>query len=171
MVTLLAIMDTFCGVILIVAGTAKLGSLRSFGDQIAAYNIVPALAARRIGSILPPAEIAVGVLVILNPRFAVASAGLFLCFAMAVGVNLLRGKKELHCGCFGSNGVHRISLVHVIANMMLVAAALTAFSTRPRVSFISFQIGTSVVVLLLLVSALYAMTPANLEPVVKGVNS
>lgn len=157
MAVLLGVLATISGIVLAVAGIAKLGNLRTFGHQITAYHIVPAPIADWLGFILPPAEIGIGISTILSPRYAVGSAALYLGFAIAVGVNLMRGKRELRCGCFGTRGAHRISYMHVTANILLACASLAAFHYQPHISFSSFQAGSSAVALLGLLSAWRAM--------------
>src|SRR5437868_15103779 len=55
------------------------------------------------------------------PISALFAAGLFFLFGSAVAVNLLRGRKELSCGCFGKKGAP-ISW-HIVARDVLFAVA------------------------------------------------
>lgn len=101
MSTTAGIADSICAIILFLAGCMKLGNLRAFGQQIIAYQVVPSHLARLAGYALPPLEVTLAALIIFIPRLAVASAVLFISFALAISVNIQRGRTELHCGCFG----------------------------------------------------------------------
>src|SRR5712691_11012406 len=158
--TAAGIADTICAVVLLVAGALKLGRLSVFGQQVAAYQIVPERLARVAGYVLPPAEMALGISMLFVPRLAVAAVVLFVLFALAVGVNILRGRTELRCGCFGAAGKHTISRAHVAANVGLALLATLTFVGgvgRDRASFLAFQIGVSALLLVALAAAWRAM--------------
>ncbi len=153
MATSAGIADTICAVVLLVAGGIKVSRLYSFGQQIVAYQILPRRLAHVLGYALPPAEIALGLSMLFVPRLAVAAAVLFISFAVAVGVNLVRGRTELRCGCFGPTGKHTISAAHVAVNFCLALLAAVTFIEPRRPTFAAFQVGLSAVLLVLLASA------------------
>jgi len=59
------------------------------------------------------------------PISALFAAGLFFLFGSAVAVNLLRGRRELPCGCFGKKGTP-ISWHLVARDILLAVASLLA---------------------------------------------
>lgn len=147
------IADAICASILLLAGAMKIGGLRAFGQQVAAYQVVPRRLSWFAGYALPPAEIIIGLALPFLPRLAVIAMVFFGSFAAAVGINLIRGRSELRCGCFGTTGLHTISKVHVVGNILLMMLAAATFVAKPRFAFIPFQIGISLVLLLVLLSA------------------
>jgi hypothetical protein len=157
------IAGTVCGVVLLIAGAMKVGGMRVFGQQIVAYNVLPRPLARLTGYLLPPAEMMLGISMLFVPRLAVVAALFFVSFALAVGLNLLRGRTELRCGCFGSTGQHTISRVHVAGNFGLALLAVLSFLENHRPSFLAFQAGVSLVLLVLLLSAWRALTPKHVQ--------
>ena len=159
--TTAGIADTICAVALLVAGALKLGSLSVFGQQIAAYQVVPKRLAQFTGYVLPPVEIVLGVSMLFVPRLAAAAAFLFVSFAVAVGMNIVRGRTELRCGCFGATGRHTISPAHVAANVGLTLLAALTFVGQSRPSFLAFQIGVSALLFIALAAAWRAMASAQ----------
>jgi len=161
--TLTGIADSICAVVLLAAGGMKLGDMRAFGQQIAAYQIIPHFLAGLAGYILPPIEIIAGILLLFAPRTGILSIALYVSFAAAVGVNLIRGKTELRCGCFGASGKHTISPTHVAANLGLALLATLVFVENRRPSFVTFEIGVSAILLILLAVAWRAILPPSPE--------
>ncbi len=143
--------------VLVIAGLLKIGSLSSFGKQIASYEIMPGSLATLSGYIIPPIEVGIGISLLFLPRVATGAAFLFMSFALAVGVNLLRGRSQLRCGCFGPSGKHTISPAHVVGNVGLSLLAIWVAVDNGRPSFLAFQIGTSLVFLAVLAQAWRAM--------------
>jgi hypothetical protein len=163
MATAAGISGTVCGVVLLIAGAMKIGGMRVFGQQIVAYNVVPKRLARLTGYLLPPVEMALGISMLFAPWLAAVATFLFASFALAVGLNLLRGRTELRCGCFGATGQHTISGVHVVGNFGLALLAGLSFLENHRPSFLAFQVGVSLVLLVLLISAWRAMAPKHVQ--------
>lgn len=147
MAAFVGLASSICGTILVVAGFMKLGQLRLFGEQIVTYQVIPRRLARYAGYLLPPTEIATGLALPVIPALAPVAILLFSSFAIAVGVNLARGRHELRCGCFGATGSHKISTGHIIGNCALAILAVVTFIARPSFSFQYFQLGVSSILL------------------------
>jgi Methylamine utilisation protein MauE len=143
--------------VLVIAGLLKIGNLSSFGKQITSYEIMPSGLARLSGYIIPPIEVGIGISLLFLPKIAIGAACLFISFALAVGVNLLRGRSQLRCSCFGPSGKHTISLTHVVGNVGLSLLATWVAVNNGRPSFLAFQIGTSIVFLAVLAQTWRAM--------------
>lgn len=151
--------SVICAVFLIAAGLLKIKSLSSFGDQIVAYQVLPVGIARLAGYLLPFIEIVLGAALLLIPRLGFVAAPLFVSFGIAVGLNLLRGRTELRCGCFGASGKHTISFSHLGGNVLLTALALFGAINALRPTFIAVQLGVSAVLLAVLWQTLRTMKP------------
>ncbi len=153
------IANVVCAIVLLAAGAMKLGHPSVFGQQITAYQVFPESLARVAGHVLPPIEVLLGISMLLVPQLAAAAVFLFASFALAVGFNVLRGRTDLRCGCFGATGLHTISWAHVAANATLALLAAIAFIGHHRPSFIAFQIGVSTLLVIALGAARRAMAP------------
>src|ERR1700730_1596922 len=86
------------------AAIHKLRDLRRFEEIFAAYGLLPFASGMRLSRAVPLLEAVVaGGLLLDGSRLAAASAGivLLLAYAGAITVNLLRGRRDLACGCGG----------------------------------------------------------------------
>jgi Methylamine utilisation protein MauE. len=115
---LIDILSGAASVLLVAAGTLKLGRRTELHHQIVSFDILPSSLVGVLSSGLPVIEILAGGGSLLGNRLAqVLSAVLYLGFSVAVGLNLVRGRVALKCGCFGSRGQLEISLMHVSATL------------------------------------------------------
>lgn len=155
---LLAAGTALCAFVLIGAGATKLLDLRSFSYQVRAYDLLPPRASRFVGYSLPPAEVLTGVLLVLAPALgAVPAAFLFGLFSAAIATNLVRGRRELVCGCFGPRGRRAISPMHVVVNVLLGSIAASGLLLDPRISLQAVMLASAVAAAVLLASAVTAL--------------
>jgi hypothetical protein len=101
-----------------------------FAGALAAYRLLPQAAVPAVARALPFAEVAIGAFALLPATRAaalVALAALMLSYALAIGINLARGRRDIDCGCGGES--HPLSWALVLRNLVLAAAALMA--SRP----------------------------------------
>ena len=95
----------FLGVILGWAGVVKIRNPEAFIEIVKAYNLLPEELVVLWGIFLPWIELVTGLFLFLglwHKSAVLSSSGLFLLFAAAVGINILRGA-DINCGCFGFN--------------------------------------------------------------------
>jgi peroxiredoxin/uncharacterized membrane protein YphA (DoxX/SURF4 family) len=116
--------------VLIVAGVAKLADLHGSRQAMRDFG-VPSLLATPLGSLLPIAELAVGIA--LLPAFtawwgALCALALLLIFVIGIGYNLARGRKP-DCHCFGQLSSKPIGWSTLIRNLLLavIAAFIVGF--------------------------------------------
>lgn len=122
------------GGVLLLAGVPKVRDREGLLRVVRGYRLLPAPLERLVAATLPSVEIALGVALIAGfaPRIAAAVAAvLFAGFCVGLTVNLLRGRRELDCGCFafGNEGeAPRIGWFHAVraAALAVVAGALAA---------------------------------------------
>jgi uncharacterized membrane protein YphA (DoxX/SURF4 family) len=107
----------------VVSATGKFRDLDGLRRGVADYDVLPARVARRLAPLLPVAELALAVMLLgdLAARQAAAAAvALYGVFALAVGVNVARGRR-IPCHCFGGSTTERIGPV-TLARLGLLAA-------------------------------------------------
>ena len=117
------------------AAVHKLRDLARFGATMAEYRLLPPALARPASLAVVAAELAVATALVLSPARAAGYTGaatLAALYAVAIGVNLLRGRRDLDCGCLGAGGRETISWWLVGRNLVLVAVALAGV-TPPAV--------------------------------------
>jgi uncharacterized membrane protein YphA (DoxX/SURF4 family) len=120
-------------VVLMVSGAAKLGSAAGLRKAISRYRVVPDAVILPVARLLPAVELCLGLLlatgVLLAPA-AIAVACLFVVFAVAIAVNLVRGR-HFDCGC-GLGAASQISWWHVACNVTAAGLAV-AVAVEPAV--------------------------------------
>ena len=112
--------------VFLLAGAAKLRDPDTFRATVEEYRLLPAAAAAVLAWVLPVAECLAGVLLFLaDTRTAGALLTLLLLALVtgAIGINLVRGRRRLDCGCGWGTEVP-IGAGIVVRNLVLAGAAL-----------------------------------------------
>ncbi len=123
--------------IALVFAAAALGKMRHWGvfqGVLANYRLLPDYLVRPVTYSLPPAEAFLAGALLLGvwpPWPELAAAALLLVFAMAMSINLARGRAHIDCGCFQSALKQRLRWTLVIRNIVL--ALLLGVALWPRV--------------------------------------
>ena len=119
-----------CGLsLLLLSATAhKLRDPRAFTAAVAGYHIVPRAGSIAVSRLIIAAELLVGAALLLtrDPAPAWGAAGLLATYTLAIVINLLRGRRDIDCGCAGPIRRVPIGGPLVIRNLVLIAAALMA---------------------------------------------
>ena len=95
----------FLGLVLGWAGIVKIRNPEAFIKIVTAYDLLSEELAVLWGIFLPWIELVTGSFLFLglwHKSAVLSSSGLFLIFAVAVSINILRGA-DIACGCFGFN--------------------------------------------------------------------
>jgi uncharacterized membrane protein YphA (DoxX/SURF4 family) len=120
-------------VTLLAAGAMKLRAGRAtFAQAVRDYDLLPARLVTPVAMTLPPFEIAVGVLLLagaMTRPAAAAACVVLIAFALAVALNLARGRAN-DCGCFGGQR-SRIAWRVVQRNAALAATAFLVLLAGP----------------------------------------
>jgi hypothetical protein len=114
------------------AAVHKFRDLRRFDEIFVAYGLLPTGIARHVSLGVPLVEALVCLGLLLDStRFGAACAGivLLLGYAAAIGVNLMRGRSDLACGCGGPGDLRPIAAWMVWRNALI--AALLGAATLP----------------------------------------
>jgi len=120
----------------VVAATHKLRDVAAFRATLEAYGLLPAALLAAAARVLPALELATAV-ILATPRApalgGLLAAGLLALYGVAMAVNLVRGRRDLDCGCMGPGAGRRIGGVLIARNAALIAAALACLlPVRPR---------------------------------------
>ncbi|CAN5887049.1 hypothetical protein BH23ACT12_BH23ACT12_12270 [soil metagenome] len=116
------------GTMFLAAGASKLSDLGEFADAIRLYRIIPGATAGAVAKTVAVIEVVLGVVLILGigiPFAAVAGSILLVIFAIAMGINLIRGR-QIPCGCKRES--EPIQVKHILRNVLSVAALLSLAS-------------------------------------------
>lgn len=111
------------GILFATAALAKLRKLRDFYAAVLAYQLLPPRWAMNLATILPWAEGTIAIGLVLDVTVArILAAGFLLAYALAMTVNIRRGRRDIDCGCGGAP--QPLSIWLVIRNLILAGAAL-----------------------------------------------
>ncbi len=94
---------TLIALVFLSAAAAKMRNWPIFRGVVANYRLLPQVLVGPVTYALPPAEAAIGAMLptsLFAPWAEAAAAVLLGAFAVAMGINLLRGRRQIDCGCF-----------------------------------------------------------------------
>lgn len=112
------------GTIFLAAGSYKLSDLGEFADAIRLYRLIPGATAGAAAKMVAVTEASLGVTLLLGAAIPVAGrlgAALLVIFALAIAINLIRGRR-IPCGC--KRAAEPIQVKHIVRNLAGVAALL-----------------------------------------------
>lgn len=127
-----------CSLALLFATAAyhKLGDFESFRLIMLDYRLLPERAVGLAARSLIAFEAFLAMSLLLNVhRVATAEAAVLLlaCYSVAIAMNLLRGRRDIGCGCSGAMHKQLISWWLVLRNWVLLSVGvLLALPLRPR---------------------------------------
>ena len=113
------------GLIFLTAAWGKLRHRLEFEGVVANYRLLPDWAVAPFALVLPPVEAVVGALLptgLLPPWTEGAAAALLALFAVAMAINIKRGRTHIDCGCFQSALKQTLGWTLVARNAVLVLA-------------------------------------------------
>ena len=161
------------------AATAKMRNWPIFRGVVANYRLLPQALVGPVTYALPPAEAAIGAMLptgLFAPWAEAAAAVLLGAFAVAMGINLLRGRRQIDCGCFQGalKQPLRWTLVGRNALLALLLGAVAA-DAAPSGRADSWAVvngilaGGALFVVLQSLNALWAIIPAVRRPSRPGI--
>lgn len=150
--------------------TAAFGKLRhrlEFQGVVSNYRLLPEAAVPAFALFLPPVEIVVATALLFAPSSwsALCAAALLVVFAVAMGINMQRGRRHIDCGCFQSALKQTLSWVLVARNvglalLLAVPATVPERALSPAGAAEALLTGTVSFVLLQSMNVLWSVVPA-----------
>lgn len=119
----------FLALLLFAAGVHKGADLSRLVAAISAYRMLPAHFERSVAWLVIATELTIGAaLLVPSTREAAASAaaGVFAAYLVVVGLSLVRGHRNVDCGCSFHGRVAPLSGAHLVRNGVLVMLAVLA---------------------------------------------
>jgi len=149
---------------------AKLTARDEFQGVVSSYRLLPPAIVPAFAPALPVAELAAGVGVVL-PAARVAGAALafalLMMFALAMAINLARGRTEIDCGCFKSGFRQTISGWLVGRNLLLAGGAALLWLPAGARATGSFDVFLVVAASLMLFLGYYSVGVLTRKPVTR----
>lgn len=160
------------GLLLTVSGVSKFLTLSSFLETVTQYRLLPIQFVKAVGLGIPAAEVLVGTMLLsgyMVTRCCTIAAILFGTFALAISINLIRGRRNISCGCFGAN-TSPISWFLAARNVFLavLSAMLATFYARFSISATLDRPSTSLIVLACIVTVVLTRALDHMSRPVDG---
>ena len=115
--------------VFLVAMVHKLKDPVLFRVTLEDYQLIPHTMLRPAFFALVAIEFLIGGALLLNVQVAgLAGAILLIVYSLAMGINLLRGRTEIDCGCSGPAVRQSLSIWLVVRNAVLVVLAIITLS-------------------------------------------
>jgi uncharacterized membrane protein YphA (DoxX/SURF4 family) len=113
---------TLVALVYLAAAFGKMRHWTAFQGVISNYRLLPGFLAAPVAYALPPVEALLGAALLLGLAFPWPEAGaaaLLLLFAVAMGINIRRGRRHIDCGCFQSALKQTLSWTLVVRNVVM----------------------------------------------------
>jgi len=108
---------------LVLSASHKLGDPVRFQRILVDYDLLPPTVSRKLSRALPVIEISIGLGLLVAPMrsFAIVAAGaLLLTYTLAMAINIVRGRRDVDCGCHGPQHSQTIGFWSVGRNVILL---------------------------------------------------
>lgn len=118
---------SFLALLFVGAALSKLRHQDEFMGVVRNFRLMPEMLAAPFAAVLPWVELAVAAGLLVDPVLpyaAAAASGLLVLFAVAMGINVARGRKAIDCGCFRTGYKQSLSWALVLRNVALAAAGV-----------------------------------------------
>ncbi len=119
------------------AALHKLGDLSEFRQQLRDYELLPRSTVATAAIAIPILEGATAVALLLPATRRLGlqfTMMLLLVYTLAMAINILRGRRDIDCGCSGPAQKQPLSIALIARNVVLVAiagSALLPINARP----------------------------------------
>ena len=111
-------------IVLVLAALHKLRDRATFEGQLGGYDLLPASLVHPASRAIPLTELAVALFLLARSEHAaLCGVLLFVGYGAAMAINLVRGRREIACGCGGADGRQQLHPALVIRNLLLALGA------------------------------------------------
>lgn len=130
---ILVLIANYCvACLFLIACYGKLNAFGVFQATLADYELVPPALVGVCASLIVILELGIGIGALVRasaPPAMLTGAGLLLVYAAAIGINLVRGRRDIDCGCTGPATQQLLSGWLILRNTSLAGLALVGAAT------------------------------------------
>lgn len=160
---------TLVSLVFLTAAYGKLGHGAPFQGVVANFRLLPEFMVTPVAYSIPPVELLLGATLLLGVAYPwpeLSAAGLLLLFALAIGINLRRGRRHIDCGCFQRALKQTLSWALVMRNVLLalllgVALLSNQLPDDPLTRVNGYLAGGALFVILQTLGILWSLSPAR----------
>lgn len=124
--------------IFVVAAVHKWRAMEEFRETLVNYRLLPESFTRLFAIVVPVMEFTAGLALLVpqaNRPAALVSGILLLAYMTAMGINLMRGRRSIDCGCGGGDQKQNISEWLILRNAVLLFFAWCVVAAGPGREF------------------------------------
>jgi uncharacterized membrane protein YphA (DoxX/SURF4 family) len=159
---------TLISLVFFTAAYGKLRHTTPFQGVVANYRLLPDAMVAPAAHLIPPVELLLSATLLLGLAFPwpeLGAAALLLLFALAMGINLRRGRRHIDCGCFQSALKQTLSWTLVMRNVvlaLLMGVALLSHEVPddPLTLVNGYLAGGALFIILHTLAILWSISPA-----------
>jgi methylamine utilization protein MauE len=141
------------GALFVAGAVDKLKDVGAFERALAGYRLVPETFERAAAWAIAAVEVPIGIGAFAQqPAALLAAVALLAVYAAAIGVNLVRGRRFIDCGCGGA--AQPLSGGLVVRNVALIAVGMIALAA-PSARSLSWVDAVTVIAGVFLCAAIY----------------
>lgn len=133
----------FLALVLAAAAIPKIRNPDEFLGVVTNYRLLPSFMVAPFAKLLPWLELGSAIALLVPPAREVAAwvaAGLFMMFALALAINVGRGRTHIDCGCVRRpTSVSRIGMFHVMRALALAAVSLYTANVAINLSAVTIE--------------------------------
>lgn len=133
----------FLALVLAAAAIPKIRNSDEFLGVVTNYRLLPSFMVAPFAKLLPWVELGSAIALLVPPAREVAAwvaAGLFMMFALALAINVGRGRTHIDCGCVRRpTSVSRIGMFHVMRALALAAVSLYTANVAINLSAVTIE--------------------------------
>jgi hypothetical protein len=151
------------GLVFGLAALDKMLHWRVLEGVIGNYRLLPPILVKPVSSLLPPAELGIAIILLsgVMPVAAAASAmTLLLLFALAMAINIRRGRHFIDCGCHQSFLRQTLRPGLVVRNLILVGILVPSLvlpQSLPAAVSVGFAAGIAFFLFYLIANTIMAL--------------
>jgi hypothetical protein len=166
------VLRTLVALVFLTAAVGKMRHWLAFQGVLANYRLLPDALVVPMAYLLPPVEAVLALALVMGEQatWAVAGAAALLSlFAVAMAVNLIRGRRAIDCGCFQSALRQNLSWVWVGRNVglalgLVLTCAVVGEPGDAWSTLYAAAVGAVLFVLLSALTILGSIVPAWRQP-------
>jgi len=140
--SLILVARVFLAGLLLITGVGKLSNHRTFVRIVRDYKLVPDASVGALSWLLPVSELVVSALLFSGRliRWAALSAALlFVVFGLAALANIVRGRRDVPCGCCGKATGATIGWHVVLRDLGLIGLAAISGGIKPYLPYVALS--------------------------------
>jgi hypothetical protein len=156
------------GLLFLSAGARKLMHWQEFRGVVAAYRVLPESSTAAVAAAIVALELLLGAAALLNLRMPLTGIGIAVMltvFAVAMAINLRRGRTAIDCGCFQTalrqQLEWRLVARNILCSLLVLLASLSLIVSDATQWLLALPAGAALFSLYLALNGVWALAASS----------